>query len=1046
MWGAQMNDKKDILESWIMVEHLSEGDINKKETFSFSKLQDGDYYKLFKDEVEKKKLKPYQKGGIVLYLGVFEFKEIIDFIRKEYKLKESEDEISLGDKFSVALYFDTDIKLNAEMTFVTESFYIRKKKSIPKESDFSLYEEEYKKKVAELFEFSEDIEYAAFFNETFADFLYREGIAVEDCYFKVLSNLETEEANLHSFFVGDLERAKHISTVNLDKYLEENSNNQENNRVDLDSKKTSVKFNKTALSEILMPRNYPLSRFPSSLNQALSFMQQVAVNLAIGFDNEQMQSVNGPPGTGKTTLLKDIFAELIAEQANEIANLPDKSLPGSSDTKYFGNAYIGVIPSGIADRGIVVASSNNGAVKNIVDEIPLKSKIGIEFDKELMEADYFTEIANSKVGTKWNEEENHEDLIILERNKESKNWGLFSLEGGRKENMDNILTVMKHVVYYLENEYVSNAEVYEDYRNQYSKATKYRASLQKKAEAVAKYYSRLEAAQKREDELKIFSDKEEMKLSSMDGEQKLVKKNKQIEIDRLESLNEAISQEIEENKESQKLSRELIDNLKLRKPGLFASRAKRAEYKELKNKYSAQYEKLLRVEMEKKNELSHNKTQIDFIKKEIEEKEAEFKRAHEEYELNLEKKKSAILKLKEEAEELKGTVNSLGGRMLDFTVDYDVLQESNPWFDSEYRKIQSDLFIMALKVRKQFLYENTKSIKAAYIIWNKQKDYIDNKKIIEEAWHWINMVIPVISSTFASFSRMCTLLGPETMGCLFVDEAGQALPQASVGAIYRNKQVMVVGDPSQIKPVLTLDSSILSMLGNYFNVSEKYLSSDASVQTLVDSESKFGFYKDTGRTEWIGIPLWVHRRCKYPMFSIANRVSYGGNMVQGVKAYGKSKWYDVGGQAKDKYVAEQGAYLKDIIKGMIKDNPDIVDKSKDDVIYVITPFKNVAYHLSLELKKIGFTRYDEKGKPTNIGTVHTFQGKEAPIVFLVLGADEKSKGAANWAMGSANPNIMNVAATRAKNEFYIIGDKKLYMSLKSDVIKATCEEINNYIK
>ena len=40
-------------------------------------------------------------------------------------------------------------------------------------------------------------------------------------------------------------------------------------------------------------------------------MQQVAVNLAIGYDNERIRSVNGPPGTGKTTLLKDIFAEFV---------------------------------------------------------------------------------------------------------------------------------------------------------------------------------------------------------------------------------------------------------------------------------------------------------------------------------------------------------------------------------------------------------------------------------------------------------------------------------------------------------------------------------------------------------------------------------------------------------------------------------------------------------------------------------------------------------------------------------------------------------------
>jgi putative uncharacterized protein (fragment) len=234
------------------------------------------------------------------------------------------------------------------------------------------------------------------------------------------------------------------------------------------------------------------------------------------------------------------------------------------------------------------------------------------------------------------------------------------------------------------------------------------------------------------------------------------------------------------------------------------------------------------------------------------------------------------------------------------------------------------------------------------------------------------------------------------------------------------------------------------MLGAYYGVSQKYLSETASTQTLVDEVSQYGFYKDLNQENWIGIPLWVHRRCKYPMFDISNAISYGGNMVQGDQKTGVAEWYDIKGRASDKYVAEQGKFLREKIQTMIMENPDIVDDPTKDIIYVISPFKNVAYQLSRELKKIGFTRYDKKGKPTNIGTVHTFQGKEAPIVFFVLGADEKCVGAANWAVGTENPNIMNVAATRAKNEFYIIGDKKLYLSLHSDVINGTYQIIEKY--
>lgn len=41
---------------------------------------------------------------------------------------------------------------------------------------------------------------------------------------------------------------------------------------------------------------------------------------------------------------------------------------------------------------------------------------------------------------------------------------------------------------------------------------------------------------------------------------------------------------------------------------------------------------------------------------------------------------------------------------------------------------------------------------------------------------------------------------------------------------------------------------------------------------------------------------------------------------------------------------------------------------------------------------------------------------------------------------------MNVAATRAKEEFYIIGDKKLYENLKNDIINTTIDNIDKVNK
>ena len=307
-----MNNKNDILESWIMVEHLSEGNINlnDKAILTFSGLWQQDYYAVMLDKMNKSRVGNYKNSGAVIYFDIFPFSEVIDYLRKKYKLKPTEQEITIENKFSFALYFDKELNFVSEMTFLTESYYIRNKRRIPKENEFMEFEAEKRKEFEELFECSEDDDYIIHFNRTISLILKKYNILIENCRIQILKNIEIDATNLHSFFIADLEKAKKIHSDNLDKYIVANSIE----RINLNSKKESKGFNHGAFDDILQPKNYPVARFPSNPQFSLAFMQQVAVNLSIGFDNNQIRSVNGPPGTGKTKLLKDIFSELIVEQ------------------------------------------------------------------------------------------------------------------------------------------------------------------------------------------------------------------------------------------------------------------------------------------------------------------------------------------------------------------------------------------------------------------------------------------------------------------------------------------------------------------------------------------------------------------------------------------------------------------------------------------------------------------------------------------------------------------------------------------------------------
>ncbi|WP_329046374.1 AAA domain-containing protein [Pseudomonas aeruginosa] len=81
---------------------------------------------------------------------------------------------------------------------------------------------------------------------------------------------------------------------------------------------------------------------------------------------------------------------------------------------------------------------------------------------------------------------------------------------------------------------------------------------------------------------------------------------------------------------------------------------------------------------------------------------------------------------------------------------------------------------------------------------------------------------------------------------------------------------------------------------------------------------------------------------------------------------------------------------------------------------MITPFSDV-------IKEVSGGALTQHGVTT--GTIHTMQGKEADVVILVLGgeADPLRSGAREWVVEKAN--MLNVAATRAKRRFYVIGDR-----------------------
>lgn len=115
---------------------------------------------------------------------------------------------------------------------------------------------------------------------------------------------------------------------------------------------------------------------------AMSLMQQFAINsLFECLENEDMFSVNGSPGTGKTTLLRDVFAELVVRRARALASLatPGDAFTESVEVDFRGEnrpCRVQRLQKDLTGFEMVVASSNNSAVENLSRDLPKTKSFG----------------------------------------------------------------------------------------------------------------------------------------------------------------------------------------------------------------------------------------------------------------------------------------------------------------------------------------------------------------------------------------------------------------------------------------------------------------------------------------------------------------------------------------------------------------------------------------------------------------------------------------------------------------------------------------------
>lgn len=812
---------------------------------------------------------------------------------------------------------------------------------------------------------------------------------------------------LNSFYLEDLERiAKSLQTEKLPKAFQDYLTGCLG-RADI-GKRINLSDHPAVLQSCLTPEYYPDGCWPSPY--CASLMQQFAINRVMddlsGKKQEGLFSVNGPPGTGKTTLLRDIIAAILVQRAHHMIQFdePAKAFTKLEETKK-SEGYVPFIyepHASICDGGIVVASSNNGAVENISKELPLKKEVKGYADR----LGYFRTVSEGCV--------------------DPEHWGLIAAVMGSKKNQRKLIDAIWN-----KSPKARKQTLYQSLRDTQQAPTQAQwqetvTSFRNKLQAVRREKQRLmegmkEAAQWT-DLPRMVEEADRHVLDELQELEKLIQ-GKQTFLSETQAGNERQRMALEEARREQ----EQVLQSRPHWLSYWISREKRVSYQARLEAVASKIERLTLQVREHDELLQVHEQRLSVQRTKLKQVQGERER---------------YAPLMEVCAKLKGAYTDAS---FCHKINTREAQENSPWYSEELKKLESELFVEAMKVNECFLLMANQT--SDRNISGRIETTLDrffkflksgedlNEQQIRAMWNTFWLVIPVVSSTFASIQRMFGNLGPGSIPWLFIDEAGQAVPQAAAGALWRCKRAVVVGDPFQIEPVVTTPDAIIKELGNHFDLKWEQMDSTLSVQRMADRVNRYGW---TMNDDWVGSPLRVHRRCTDPMFSIANEIAYAGMMYNSTpsastKLLMETAFVDVRGNVEAgcrHYVTAQG----EVIRKMILDEIDRQQALPD--LFVISPFSEIPSKLRSELEKplkaavanLPQQMNDKKVNDwldTHIGTVHTFQGKQAEGVILCLGLDSTKEGAAQWA--ASKPNLLNVALTRAKLRFVAVGDGQIWL-------------------
>lgn len=314
--------------------------------------------------------------------------------------------------------------------------------------------------------------------------------------------------------------------------------------------------------------------------------------------------------------------------------------------------------------------------------------------------------------------------------------------------------------------------------------------------------------------------------------------------------------------------------------------------------------------------------------------------------------------------------------------------------------------------------------------WKDQNKMAGN---LDEHIKNLSLMFPAITSTLLSIRNMLPWVS-ECVDRTIIDEAGMIDLHKTFPLLVRSRKAIIVGDPLQIEPVITLSDKRRDNYRQTAFLDRGLTDNDYHRYSPEEEYSATTYHRAAGATgedndKGQGICLIEHYRCQPSIIQYCNTIANYGLKVKtkpvGSLLESNLIAYHVEGNIHNNVNEEEITAVSEIVQHLLTQGYSLED------IGVISPFNAHATALRERLtqKFSGFPK-------NSIGTIHTFQGSEKRVIILSTKLC-RAQDSVSWI--NKRPNLLNVAVSRAKELFILVGN--LYKLEKGKLTRQLVEHI-----